>query len=180
MSSSNELIIHLHDGTELLHASGILHRKQTLNKDAEDFIIEEAVALSRTGEIHIKVYLTSAGMVQQEKIASAIKRHFCYRKEQSQKKLKRAMQYGWRTLFIAVVLLIVLFAVTEVALLFFPDNRIADFIRESFIILGWVALWRPIDLLLYDRYPIKRDIRLFQRLEQSNVQVLIASEQKSQ
>lgn len=54
-----------------------------------------------------------------------------------------------------------------------PANRLVLFIRESFIIFGWVALWRPMELLLYDWYPVKTDINLFYRLEHSYVRVII-------
>ncbi len=52
------------------------------------------------------------------------------------------------------------------------ENKIAMLIHESFVIFAWVALWRPIEVLLYDWYPIKRDINLYRRLEESNVQVV--------
>ena len=54
-----------------------------------------------------------------------------------------------------------------------PDNKPLLFIHESFIILSWVALWRPLELLLYEWYPVKTDINLYSRLEHSNVQVII-------
>ena len=43
-------------------------------------------------------------------------------------------------------------------------------IRESLVIVGWVAMWRPVDLLLYEWYPISRDAALFGRLAKSQVQ----------
>jgi hypothetical protein len=70
-------------------------------------------------------------------------------------------------------LLAVIFSLTELSLHLVPDNKVVLFIRESFIIFGWVALWRPMELLLYDWYPIKTDINLYARLEQSNVNVII-------
>ena len=80
--------------------------------------------------------------------------------------------HGWRILLIAMGLLVVIFTLTELALHLLPDYKFIRFIRESFIILGWVALWRPLDLLLYDWYPIKKNINLYYRLEHSDVQVI--------
>ena len=53
-----------------------------------------------------------------------------------------------------------------------PEGGLTTTIRESLIILGWVALWRPAELLLYDWFPHKRDANLFGRLENSRVQIV--------
>lgn len=173
MSLSKELTLHLQNANELLRPSGSFYRKRTINRDAEDFIVEEAENLSHKESINIVVHLLSPETQMKDNIEPALRRHFCYRKEQSQKKFKRTLQYGWRTLFIALGLLVILFIMVEISIRFWPENKIAMFIRESFIVLGWVALWRPMELLLYDWYPIKRDINLFRRLEQSNVKVIV-------
>lgn len=47
-------------------------------------------------------------------------------------------------------------------------DGIPDFFRqlfgEGFNIAGWVGLWRPIELLLYDSWPFRRDLRLLRLL----------------
>ena len=55
---------------------------------------------------------------------------------------------------------------------FFPHNSIAGTAIESLNILGWVAFWKPVELLLYDWYPFSRDMALYTQLEQSEVQVV--------
>ena len=173
MNRMSEITLNLLNINELLRSPVSLYRKRTLKTDAEEFIVEEAEALPRKAAINMKVHLAFSEIKHKDDIAPAIHRHFCYRREQSQKKYKRIFQYGWRILFIALGLLAVIFSLTEIAIRFMPDNRIVLFIRESFIIFGWVALWRPMELLLYDWYPIKTNINLFYRLEHSNVQVII-------
>jgi len=37
-------------------------------------------------------------------------------------------------------------------------------VSESLIIGGWVALWRTMQIFLYDWWPIRADVRLFDRL----------------
>ena len=173
MNGTVEIKLQLLNINELLRSPVSLYRKRTLKADAEEFIVEEAEALPRKAAINMKVHLAFSDIKCKDDIAPAIHRHFCYRREQSQKKYKRILQYGWRILFIALGLLAVIFSLTEIAIRFMPDNRIVLFIRESFIIFGWVALWRPLDLLLYDWYPVKTDINLYYRLEHSNVQVIV-------
>jgi hypothetical protein len=45
-------------------------------------------------------------------------------------------------------------------------------VDEGLIILGWVANWRPLEIFLYDWWPLARRRRLFQRLAEMPVEVL--------
>ena len=170
MNSTAEIKLQLLNIHELLRSPVSLYRKRTLKTDAEEFIVEEVEGLPCKVSITMKVHLALSEVKHKDEIAAAIHSHFFYRREQAQKKYKRIFQYGWRILFIALGLLAVIFSFTEIAINFLPDNRLVLFIRESFIIFGWVALWRPMELLLYDWYPVKADINLYYRLEHSNVQ----------
>jgi len=38
------------------------------------------------------------------------------------------------------------------------------FVHESIVIGAWVALWRPLEILLYDWWPVLGEIRLYDRL----------------
>ena len=169
----SEISLTILDINELLRMPVSLFCKRTLENDAEEFIVQEAESLPRNNTISVKIHLAASEAKYKDDIAPAIHRHFCYRKDQSQKKIKQTLRYGWRILFIALIALAVIFSLSEFALYLMPDNRVVVFIRESFIILSWVALWRPLDLLLYDWYPIKVNINLYKRLEHCPVQVII-------
>jgi len=173
MNNTGEIQLKLQNINELLRLPVSFYIKSSLNTDAEEFIVEEAEALPPKAAINIKVHLALSEVKHKDDIAPAIRRHFCYRKEQSLKEYKRIFKYGWRILFIALGLLAVIFTITEIAFYYMPDNKPLLFIHESFIILSWVALWRPLELLLYEWYPVKTDINLYSRLEQSSVQVII-------
>jgi len=173
MNATSEIRLQLLNINELLRSPVSLYRKRTLKADAEEFIVEEAQALPRKVAMNMKVHLAFSEIKYKDDIAPAIHRHFYYRREQSQKEYKRTFQYGWRILFIALGLLAVIFSLTEIASFLIPGNKVVIFIHESFIIFGWVALWRPIELLLYDWYPIKTNINLDYRLEPRNGQVII-------
>ena len=41
---------------------------------------------------------------------------------------------------------------------------VARFLDEGFIIAGWVALWYPLDVLLYQHWPLTREQRLYAQL----------------
>ncbi len=47
------------------------------------------------------------------------------------------------------------------------ESRFDDFgsiLNESLLIGGWVAMWRPLEIFLYDWWPIRGEARLYDRL----------------
>lgn len=134
--------------------------------------MEEAKAQGRKTLIKIIVYLAIGKAGHEDRFAAAIHAHFSYCKAKTERERKRTMQYGWRILFIALVVLGVALSLSKMLTNFFPHNSIAGTAIESLTILGSVAFWKPVELLLYAWYPFSRDKVLYTRLVQSEVQVV--------
>jgi hypothetical protein len=43
--------------------------------------------------------------------------------------------------------------------------------RESLTIAGWVAMWRPMQIYLYDWWPLRRRGKLYEKLSLMKVEV---------
>jgi len=68
------------------------------------------------------------------------------------------------SLVIALVFLTVAIGIVERLAGSLPESRLALVLREGTIIVGWVAMWRPVEIFLYDWSPIRAEARLFPRL----------------
>ncbi len=44
---------------------------------------------------------------------------------------------------------------------------------------GWVAMWRPLEIFLYDWWPIRAEARLFDRLSAMPVRLVYSGEARS-
>jgi hypothetical protein len=53
----------------------------------------------------------------------------------------------------------------------YPDAPFLRIMQESLIIVGWVVLWRPAEMLLYDWVPMARRRKLYERLAQARISV---------
>ena len=49
-------------------------------------------------------------------------------------------------------------------------------VRESLTIGGWVAMWRPLEIFLYDWWPLVRRRRIYRSLSRAQVRVIDESE----
>ena len=52
-----------------------------------------------------------------------------------------------------------------------PARPITRIVQESFVILGWVSIWKPLEMFLYEWLPPDRRRRLFLRLAAAEVVV---------
>ena len=52
-----------------------------------------------------------------------------------------------------------------------PGATVGRILQEGLLILGWVAMWRPLQVLLYDWWPIRHRTRLYARLAEMRVEL---------
>lgn len=172
-----EIILKLENLDQMLIVPhNVFYGKRMLRPDAEEFLIEEAEKYPSRTAIYLKLYLLRDTLNRSQEIETAIHQHFAYRKIKSLKQLRRTLQLGWTGLLIAIVFLSVLVSFTLFVIRQIPEGGLSTIVREILIILGWVALWRPADLLLYEWRQFKRDANLFERLERCNVEVITERE----
>ena len=170
----SEIMLQLNDVSQLLIAAdSIFYRKRMLTPDAEELIIEEAKKLSANDQIEINIHVRSDTANRKEEVSTAIQEHFTYRRKKSERQLRSVIKLGWKSLLFSIALLAFLVSLTFVLVKLLPEGTLFITFRELLVILGWVALWRPADILLFDWRPIKRELILFRKLEQSNVHVIL-------
>lgn len=170
---ASEIILELNNADQLLIArDSLFYGKRMLSPDAEEFIIEEATMVSSKNPIHLKVFLHTYENRRTDEISTAIHRHFNYRRQKSERQIKRVLRLGWRGLLISVVFFGILISLTAFVAKLWPEGGFSVTFREILIILGWVALWRPVDFLLYEWRQFKREVKLFRKLEQCKVEIV--------
>jgi len=168
-----EIILKLENVDQMLIAPReVFYGKRMLNHNAEEFLIEESEKHPYRTAIYLKVYLPPDALNRAQEIEAAVHQHFTYRKNKSLKQLNRTLQFGWRSLLIAIVFLSLLVLFTLLVIKQMPEGGLSIIFREILIILGWVALWRPADLLLYEWRQFKRDARFFEKLAQCKIEVI--------
>ena len=169
----SEIVLELNDVNQLLIGpDSLFYGKRNLNRDAEEIIIEEATMVSRNDHIQLKIHLRNHDISRKDEVVTAIHQHFKYRRKKSEWQLKQTLHLGWKSLLGSIVFFAFLIFITLIIIRLIPEGRLSLTFREILIILGWVALWRPADLLLYEWRPIKREVNLFRKIEQCKVEIV--------
>ena len=150
-----------------------------INKDldhaCEAFIENWALSLPHDSHLHLTIHVEQLGSATEasELVAEAVHNYYGYKVELVRGQLRQLLRQGRLSLviglgFVAVCLLL---AEAITTLLPGPTAKIA---RESLTIIGWVAMWRPVQIFLYDWWPVKGRIRVFDNLRFARVNVVQA------
>jgi hypothetical protein len=96
-------------------------------------------------------------------VRDAIHQYFAQRANATRVRLRRLLRVGRVSLAIGLAVVTTFTIVAE--LMGRTDgSALRRALHESLLIGGWVAMWRPLEILLYDWWPIRAEARLFDRL----------------
>jgi hypothetical protein len=142
-----------------------------LDPNVEEFL--ESSALEHPPDSHFRIVVHVEQMPTDdptELVAEAIHNYFEYKASRSRRNLHTLLVEGRRSLLIGTgFLTLCLFIADKLsAHSGIPFLRI---LKESLTIGGWVAMWRPMQILLYDWWPLVRHQGIYRRLSLATVQV---------
>ncbi len=146
-----------------------------LDPDAEEFIVEAARPFGAA--VHVRLHLLLDQWPAEDPVpvvSSAVRNHFIRRAQSTRLELRRMMQQGRVSLLIGLVFLGACLVISQAAF-GHATGAAGGIIRESLTIAGWVAMWRPMQIYLYDWWPLQRRVRTFRRLSRMGVDVTPAA-----
>jgi len=142
-----------------------------LDADAEEFIVSWARELPHKGELELVIHLATPPPTDRATgTEEAVHHYFASRAEVKQRELRLLLRRGRTSLLIALLFLAACFGLGEVAQRA-PLGRWNEFVALGLQIAGWVAMWRPLEVFLYDWWPIRSDQRLLERLARMKVRL---------
>jgi hypothetical protein len=150
-------------------------RERDLDQDAESFIVGWAREMPRKARLGMVVFLDRPVAPEEPDIVrDAVRSFFSRRANGSRQRLRQLLRVGRTSLIIGITLLTGSIALGSLIASTLPGRPIAEILRESLLIGGWVAMWRPLETFLYDWWPIRSETALYDRLSAMPVRVACA------
>jgi hypothetical protein len=149
-------------------------RQRDLDPKAQDYIVDWAreVPAARPLALVVRIDGQPAPPEAISMLRDAIGEYFRQRAQATRRQLRRMLRLGRISLVIGLAFLAMAFFVGELIGGFIDQERYSRLIQESLVIGGWVALWRPLEIFLYDWWPIREETRLYDRLSTMNVDLV--------
>ena len=146
--------------------------RRDLAARAEDYIVGSARELPARQPVEIVVHLpaSEANTLVAGQLGVAFRNYFLDRAEHAALELRDLLRIGRLSLLIGMVVLAVSFLVGLLLQKMF-EGLFGQYWVEGLIILGWVALWRPMEIFLYEWWPILRERNLYRHLATAEVVV---------
>lgn len=121
-----------------------------LDPKAVEYIVDSARELPRHASLALP--------------GDAVSQFFNGRGRVARWRLKRLFRGGRVSLLIGLAFLVGAFTAGHFIGLSLPESAIGALLKESVMIGGWVAMWRPLEIFPYDWWPILAEARLHDRL----------------
>lgn len=151
-------------------------RKRDLDPQAEEFIAGWARELDEDKPIGLVVHVDKS-MPPPEHVQilnEAVRDYFGERAARTRQRLRQLFRVGRTSLVIGLIFLAASILLGDVIASMLKGTRFGGVASESLLIGGWVAMWRPLEVFLYDWWPIRAEARLMDRLSAMAVRVVPA------
>jgi len=169
-----EIAIRVHTVSQLFNSlDPSPFREKDLDTDAEEFLVGWVRELPQATPFTIVVQLPpeEAARPEAARIGEAFGNYFRHRADVAERELRELFRVGRRSLSIGALVLVICLVGSQLFATIIGNPMVARVLEESLIIVGWVANWRPIEIYLYDWWPIRRRMQLFRRIAAAPVQV---------
>jgi hypothetical protein len=146
-------------------------QEKDLDDDAEEFIVGWAREFPRRDLISLIVHLKQlpAHEDAQHLLENSIHNYFAYRAKLNGLEFRYLLKQGRTSLIIGLAFLALCVLTSQ--LLRHRAGTLPIVLREGLIIAGWVAMWRPMEIFLYEWWPLLRRGRLYEKLSRMRVEV---------
>lgn len=148
--------------------------ERDLDPRAEEFIVGWSRELRADQPLALVVRLErAAGQSDEaETLRRAVHEYFAQRAIVTRRSLRELFRRGRISLAIGLAFLGLATVLGDALATYVSSSRWSEVLRESFLIGGWVAMWRPLEAFLYDWWPIRAEARLLDRLATMPVRIV--------
>jgi hypothetical protein len=147
--------------------------ERDLDADAEEFIMSWARELPASRDLELVIHLAQPSTPGRlEGVEGAVRRYFATRAEIKRLEFSQLMRRGRLNLVVGLVFLAICLLLGGLV----PDpaaNAALGIAKEGLTICGWVAMWRPLEIYLYDWWPLFEEGRRLDRLARMRVRIVL-------
>ena len=148
------------------------HEKD-LDDDAAEYIVSTARDFPLKAPLRLEIYLPPDQIRQdtEESVTNAVHNFFDYKTEVVDSDLRTVLRQGRVSLLIGLTFLSACLFARQLLGTQLPQGTVREILAEGLLISGWVAMWRPIQIFLYEWWPIRNLRRLYHKLSHLKIDV---------
>ncbi len=147
-------------------------RERDLDDDFVEYILSSVQEFSSATKLKIVIYSVDPEPKElpEESIREGIQSFFSYRIDLQRGLLKNYINRAQLFLGIGLVILVSCLSIAQGLQVPEPPGA-WGVLREGIVIFGWVSVWKPIELILFDWYPIIEKIRYYKKILDTEIEI---------
>lgn len=171
--------IKLHELNQLFNSfdpSPFLERE--LDGNAREYIVTAAGEFSLSTPLKLVFYLPPDERSDAEKnLPPALYNFFNYCQQVEQRQLRAVFKQGRLALTFGLVSLFVCLTLSDIVSKL-GESSFIHFIEEGLIIIGWVSLWKPAEIFLFEWWPVRSKLRVYKKLARIPIEIRTLEEDR--
>ncbi len=147
-------------------------RERDLDDDFVEYVTAAAREFSMSAPLKIVIHIEEAETKElpKDSIREAIHSYLSYKIDLQRSELKSFIKRA--QLYLAIGLLVLGSCIGVAQSLHIPSPPGAiGILREGIVIFGWVSIWKPIELILFDWYPLFEKLRFYKKLLETEIEI---------
>ena len=151
-------------------------RERDLDDDFVEYVLSSIREFSISSPLKLVIYVeeNETKDLPKDSIREAIRSYFSYRIDLQRGDLKTFMKRAQLFLLIGLFVLVSCIGVAQSLTVPSPPGAIG-ILREGIVIFGWVSIWKPIELILFDWYPLFEKLRFYKKLLATEIDIRFTS-----
>ncbi len=148
-------------------------RSRDLDDKAASYILGAAEESRSSGPIRLVIDLPAAEAARDTalELPAAIQNSFAYRADCTRRDLRDLFRIGRISLAVGLMVLATCILSVQFIEVSGGGTTLGRTLEQGLFIVGWVAIWRPIEIFLYDWWPLRHQIKLLERLARTTVEI---------
>lgn len=148
------------------------HEKQ-LDQEAEQYIVDIVRDFPNSTEFKIMIYLPEGLSCcdESQKIPESIRNHFRYLAMMQERKYRERRDYGKISILIGLSFLAVAMLASQAVDDYLSAYPLAHLAAIALEVAGWVAMWEPVTVFLYQLWPILSQKKLYEKISRMETDV---------
>jgi hypothetical protein len=147
-------------------------RERELDPEAVEYIVSSVAEVGTTSPVSLVLVFDEVDpMLPADVVAEAIRVHFRHEVERVEARLKTHWQRTRYLFAVGLSVLVAFLSLAEVAVHQLSEGPLRQILREGLVITGWVAMWRPLEALLYDWWPLVRQRRRLRHVVEAVIDI---------
>lgn len=151
-------------------------RERDLDDDFVEYILSSAREFPISSPLKIVIYIEEVETKElpKDSIREAIRSYFSYKIDLQRGDLKTFIKRAQLFLLIGLATLVSCIWIAQSLKIPVPPGAIGV-LREGIVIFGWVSIWKPIELILFDWYPLFEKLRFYKKLQGTEIDIRFAN-----